>query len=191
MGARRPLEERFWEKVSKDGPIRQGMTSPCWTWLASTSGGYGYLGNGTGGLISAHRASWLLHRGKITKCVLHKCDNPSCVNPEHLYEGTQKENADDRERRLRSNHPRGEAHPARRDPSYLARGDDHHMRRRPDLRYFGERNAKAKLTETIVRNIRKEYASGCTKQKELAAKYGITQTQVSSIVRRKHWAHVP
>jgi len=87
-----PVEKRFWGKVQK--------TDSCWIWTGGTNGhGYGSLvidhtGNHR---IYAHRLSWIIHYGEILNGlqVLHKCDNPLCVNPEHLFLGTQKDNMDD------------------------------------------------------------------------------------------------
>lgn len=85
------LEQRFWPKVDK----RDG----CWGWNASRhKQGYGFIGAGGGGkVVKAHRASWIIHFGEIPqgKCVLHKCDNPECTNPEHLFLGTQTDNIRD------------------------------------------------------------------------------------------------
>lgn len=84
--------------------------SGCWLWLDGVGAtGYGYLRH-RGKMWRAHRVSWILHRGEIPKDmgVLHKCDTPSCVNPDHLYLGTQKENSADRERKGRGVYVRGE-----------------------------------------------------------------------------------
>lgn len=100
----RPLKKRFEEKIDK------AIDAPCWDWTASVDGnGYGKL-YCNGKLERASRVSWLLHVGPIPlgACVLHKCDRPICVNPDHLYLGDQKQNAADRSARGRLNHQVGE-----------------------------------------------------------------------------------
>jgi len=89
------IEDRFFAKVKK--------TSACWIWTGSTSGskGYGKFSVTSGPydrtMVRAHRFSWVLHRGLIPKGqnVLHRCDNPLCVNPDHLFLGTQRTNLQD------------------------------------------------------------------------------------------------
>ncbi len=83
------VSERFWDKVNK--------TDNCWEWNAGLfESGYGAF-NFNGNAVTAHRLSYELIFGKITNelHVLHKCDNRKCVNPEHLYLGTQLDNARD------------------------------------------------------------------------------------------------
>lgn len=97
------LSERFWMKVKK------GTQKECWNWTASTDGGgYGKIGSGsrrakTLKTLRASVVSWRLHFGAIPKgaYVCHTCDNPLCVNPEHLYLGDSKTNMDDRVNRGR------------------------------------------------------------------------------------------
>jgi len=86
--------ERFWSKVIK--------TEGCWYWIASTdSSGYGIF-RLNGFLEKAHRLSFKWSTGNQPKfCILHTCDTPSCVNPEHLFEGTRKDNNKDRDDKKR------------------------------------------------------------------------------------------
>ena len=89
-------EERFWSKVNK--------TDDCWLWTGKINAtNYGQiLSNGK--YIKVHRYSWVLHYGEIPEidgsdirgtCVLHKCDTPACVNPDHLFIGTHSDNMRD------------------------------------------------------------------------------------------------
>lgn len=86
-------EKRFWTKVSKRGDQQ------CWNWIASLdTEGYGnFKSKNKKANNKAHRMSYLLHFGDISKGlhVLHKCDNPRCVNPSHLFLGTHQDNMRD------------------------------------------------------------------------------------------------
>lgn len=112
---RRSTEHHFWNHVSKNGPTptHQPKLGPCWMWTAAkASNGYG-VGHANGRWLHAHRVSWLVHHGDLPMnlCVLHKCDNKSCVRPDHLFLGTKKHNAIDRSRKGRNPNIKGENHP--------------------------------------------------------------------------------
>lgn len=121
------LAARFWAKVVK--------TDGCWRWLGYTVDRYGRiaLDGGRGApCAGAHRVSWELHNGPIPEgmCVLHRCDNPPCVNPDHLFLGTQLDNIADRVRKGRN-------------------GD-----------LSGQNNGRAKLTSEQVLEMRSRHRGG-------------------------------
>lgn len=192
MPATRPLEERFWEKVNKQGRLMPHMKTCCWEWTASKSGGYGYLGEGVGShkLVKATKVSWELHKGQVPvgQCLLHKCDNPGCVRPSHLYLGTQKQNAADRERRGRMHHATGDAHGTRTHPESLKRGDDHWTRKLHP--WAGAANCKAMLTAKLVLKIRAEFNPATMEYSDLAGKYKVSPSTIGNIIRRETWAQI-
>jgi hypothetical protein len=87
--------------------------SGCWLWIGNLDQkGYGRITiSKTYKMHKAHRIAWLLYKRPPTGLVLHTCDIPCCVNPEHLYEGTHKQNARDRKNRGRNCDQRGENGP--------------------------------------------------------------------------------
>lgn len=112
--ARPSQEQRFWLKVNKDGPIHPVLNTRCWEWTGATlkckNGNYGLItANGRGGYL-AHRLSYEIHFGAIKAGlnVCHHCDNPSCVNPTHLFLGDNAANAADRDAKGRQVVRRGE-----------------------------------------------------------------------------------
>ena len=151
---KRPVAERFWEKVDKSGI--------CWEWLAfKESRGYGSFSVNRKSW-KAHRFSWLLHYGEIPEglFVCHHCDNPSCVNPAHLFLGTAKDNAEDSVKKGRW----------------------------PNLK--GENNNYSKLTEKQVLAIRAEYKTGKITKSALARKYNVSLRTIHRIVIRNTWRHI-
>jgi hypothetical protein len=96
--------ENFWKKVNK--------TESCWIWTgAKNKKGYGSFGVQANKTMSAHRFAWRWAYGEVpdNMQILHRCDNPSCVNPNHLFLGTNLDNVLDRENKGRGNQPRGSA----------------------------------------------------------------------------------
>jgi HNH endonuclease len=93
------LLKRFWEKVRK--------SKGCWNWIAyKNKQGYGRFGLKAGECINAHRVSWVIHNGNIPDnyFICHKCYNPSCVNPDHLFCGTRQDNMNDMMIKKRARH---------------------------------------------------------------------------------------
>lgn len=94
----------YYKKNNKNG---------CWEWQRAKAKSFGHgLYSRNQKTIMAHRASWEIHCGKIPdkKCVLHKCDNPICVNPNHLFLGSRAENVSDMVSKKRNSWAKGEAH---------------------------------------------------------------------------------
>lgn len=99
--------DRFWFKVDVQSD------DDCWVWLGAKQDGYGVFGVDKK-VIFSHRYSWILHNNKeipVGSVIRHQCDNPSCVNPNHLLLGTQKDNVDDMITRNRRVYKKGESHP--------------------------------------------------------------------------------
>ena len=98
VGFLKARESKFWKKVDRRG------SDECWNWSGDKVRGYGRFLLVTGFKVTASRASYILANGAVPDglYVCHKCDNPSCCNPAHLYAGTSEQNAIDREVRNRS-----------------------------------------------------------------------------------------
>lgn len=155
---------RFWRFVRK--------TAKCWLWMGATHSTMKYgifgLGSRQAGVARAHRFSYCLDRGiplsAIDGLVIrHKCDNPSCVRPEHLEPGSHEDNVRDTQARKRFRPIRGSA------------------------------NCWAKLTEQDVLAIRKlhdpSWHSGFG-TKALAKRFGVDVRVIRRIVKREKWAHL-
>lgn len=151
-----------------------------WARSANPQTGYGQFNaseGAVGNIMSAHRMSYMVFVGEIPDglYVCHRCDNRLCVNPLHLFAGTQGDNVDDMWRKGRqqsyTNRATGDDNPSRLYPERLARGVKH---------------GKSKLTDEIVRHI---LASSDT-HAALGRKFGVTPENIASVRARKTWRHV-
>lgn len=145
-----PLSERFHIKVKR--------TEGCWLWQGVKNRGYGMISD-KGKMRYAHRVSYELAYGQIPDGldILHNCDNPSCVRPDHLKPGTHTDNMRD----------------------MFAKGRRRIMR--------GVLNGRAKLTWEQVRVIRERYAAGGISLKQLADEHNVNTALVHRIIQGKAW----
>lgn len=111
---------RFWKRVYKEGPVHPKLGTHCWLWMGSTNNkGYGVL-TVDGRSVGAHRYSWQEAFGDPGDLfVLHKCDEPACVNPNHLFIGTSSTNMKDcvSKGRHGGGNPRGRGQPKKTSPT--------------------------------------------------------------------------
>lgn len=151
----------------------------CWIWLYGlTSEGYGTV-RFRGRSRRAHRVSWVLHRGPIPNgaFVCHHCDNPICINPDHLFIGTAADNNKDRRRKGRDF--------ALKNPTAASVMMKANAITNPNPPR-GEKNGRAKLTRRVIRSIKRMAANGKF-QAEIAARYQVSQSCISLIVTGKRW----
>lgn len=149
-----PMPERFWAYTEKRGD--------CLVWTGAVNkNGYGCI-RINGKSITASRKAFELSKGKIPNglFILHRCDNPLCVNPEHLFAGTHRDNMHDRDSKGRMG---GVA-----------------------ISSKGEGNVKAKLTAVDVLTIR----SSAEGSRKLGKQYGVDRVTIQGIRRRSIWRHI-
>lgn len=144
-------QEKFWLFVDK--------TDSCWIWTGPIGwGGYGVFRR-HGKTEFAHRISYFVANREYPDnlIVCHKCDNPICVNPNHLFVGTHADNVHDMMRKGRSNQARGES------------------------------SGKAKLSRHDVFDIRRRFKKDGKTAVELASEYGVNKENIYRIAYRQSW----
>jgi hypothetical protein len=161
------IAARFWSKVNKAGRLTRQELGVCWEWTACLDKkGYGRitvaLENGKQRVTGAHRVAWFLEHGRWPEpMALHRCDNPLCVRPDHLFEGDVVDNFYDMRAKGRERHPRGEHHP------------------------------RAILTEEQVISLRAASARRPReKHKQVAERLGISIHTLRAALRGVSWSHV-
>lgn len=148
-------EMNFWDRVDKSGD--------CWLWTRARSHGYGKVWSpDERRVVSAHRVAWELTNGAIPDglCVLHRCDNPPCVRPDHLFLGTIKDNNDDK------------LNKGRLVSGFAVVG------------YRGEKHWKARLTRQQAEEIR---ARSTEPRAALAAEFGVSVATIKAIRGGRLW----
>ena len=161
----------------------------CWLWLRSkNSQGYGSI-RFQGRTWVAHRCSFSTFRGPIPSelCVLHRCDVPACINPDHLFLGTLGDN--NRDRSAKGRDAKGDRNGSRLHPESRPRGDRHYFKLFPEKVLRGEAHGSARLTEADVLEIRRRRSTRETLS-SIAADYSITPQLVYRIAKRLCWKHL-
>lgn len=152
------LELRFWNKVQKRSE------KECWEWTAKKfPDGYGKFWFNEKSM-RAHRISWMIHFGEIPNGLLvcHSCDNPACVNPNHLWLGTNQENLIDAVKKGRCK------------GGFVGK--------------FGENHPNTTLNQQQVDEIRILYQDKHLPQSRLSKMFFVSQGTISHIINRKTWA---
>lgn len=158
-----PLSERFWRHVNKRS------ADECWEWRGhKLKTGYGTFNlnasRANRECTTAQRVAWHLTNGEIPqgKDICHRCDNPPCVNPAHLWVGTPKENTHD-----------------------MIRKDRHRSGWVP-----GEKNGQSILTESDVLKIREHHSNDAYSRNELASIFGVSESAIKKVCYGYTWKHL-
>ncbi len=177
LSGRKPNYRKRLEPVTKEFIIRNVSLDDngCWLWNhACSPSGYAVISTPEKPYCRGSRLVWKLWHGDDpgAMCVCHSCDNRRCLNPDHLFLGTNKDNMQDAVRKGR-----------------IASGIRQGTYTKPECRKKGELNGQSKLTEIQVLEIRQRRSNG-ELLRVLAKDYGVAMTQISQVANRKKWAHV-
>lgn len=154
-------KRKFWNHVDKRGP------DECWPWLVNISRkGYGVAWIRDTRFI-ASRLSWFIHAGSDpgNLLVCHRCDNPPCVNPSHLYLGTIAENLADASKR-----------------GLYPTGDNHYRRAKPHLVARGEQHPSCKLSDVDIESIKAMYSSGRYSHRQIATLHHVAKVTIGRVL---------
>lgn len=152
--------ERFWSKVSLEGPLHPALKTRCWLWLGAHQQGSEYgVFRFRGTNTPAGKVALILSGVEVLDGLLmcHHCDNPSCIRPDHLFQGTDKENAEDMVAKGRSSH--------------------------------GEKHYRALLTEDDVKSIISRHLAG-EAANALACAFNTSDSTISAILLGRQWRHL-
>jgi hypothetical protein len=159
-----PLKERL-SRLSK-----KNAKTGCIEWISATRNGYGRLmigsrTDGTRKSVSAHKLAYELYRGEVPSGfeVCHNCDNPPCINPDHLFLGTRQDNIDDRENKGRNKIPK----------------------------YIHDRQPNIKLTWAKVREIRSIGETALFSCREIGERYGVATKTINDVLNCRTWNPPP
>lgn len=157
----------------------------CWNWLGGKDkDGYGKT-TFKFKTYRPHRLAYAATYGPIPEgqLVLHKCDNPACCNPDHLFLGSQKDNIQDaiRKGRFKFNCNTNFDH---------LRGQNHYLNKHPEKRKLGEDCLWSKLKEEQVIEIRRLHKEQKISAYRLAKMFGVSKFCTLQIIRRKTWKHI-
>lgn len=167
--------ERFWKKVNKNGPTIREDLGPCWLWPRLSTQGYGKTTIRLKHWL-AHRLAWFYTFGELSDeiCVCHECDVRNCVNPSHLWLGTNQENTTDK----------------------VVKGRQATRKKIVNAKFLknqvcvsGERHGMSRLSNEQIGEIRSLRKSGL-KLFELSQKFSVSQGHLSAICNGRAWSHI-
>lgn len=165
------IADVFWTKVDKNGPVVEALGSPCRLWLGPKKiyGSFAYIvpDSKRRRHQAAHRVAWILTNGRRIgnkKEICHRCDNPICVNPDHLFEGTHSENERDKVTKGRHRSPFG---------------------------IVGGNSPRALVTDAQATQIRLVALDPTVRLEALAVAYGMSLSTIRDLLKGRTYQNLP